>query len=421
MKILVSAYACEPGRGSEGEIGWRMVRALAAEHEVWVITRANLRAVHERAFASEGRPGNLHFVYFDLPWILRFYKRGKRLFLVYYYLWQLGIAVQAWKLRGKRFDLMHHLIGGMDWMPSGLALLPGPFLWGPVGSENTPAVIRRQLSLISRVADASRLVIRWWMRTMDPMVRLTRARASVILSHTPENMPSRCASKVRAFTQTGIHASSDLALPKRSFERAQSLRIVFAGDLKEWKGARFAVQAALRLFEARPDADMHVIGDGPLRDELHRLVAAHPHGQRVTFLGKLPMRDLLRELHDGDVFIYPSFHHGLATVVLQAMLTGLPVVCIEGDATGRIIGSTAGITVPLRDGCKPEHDLAEALGQLASDEPRRRRLAVAARDVALRDYDYGELAHRLTQVYQDIRFGQALSARSSTHERREHI
>lgn len=421
MKVLISAYACEPGRGSEGEIGWRIVLGLAAEHEVWVITRANLRPVHERAFASEGRPGNLHFVYFDLPWILRSYKRGKRFFLLYYYLWQLGVAVQAWKLRGQRFDLMHHLIGGMDWMPSGLALCPGPFLWGPVGSENTPPVIRRELGLQSHIADTMRLTIRWCMRTLDPLVRLTGARARIVLSHTPETMPARYAPKLRAFTQTGIHASVGLALPKASLERGPTLHIVFAGELKEWKGARFAVQAALRLFESRPDIDMRVIGDGPLRDELHLLASAHPQGRRVAFLGKLSMPELLQALQDADVFVYPSYHHGLATVVLQAMLTGLPVVCIEGDATGRAVGSTAGITVALRDGCHPEGEIAEALGQLASDEPRRLRLAAAAREIALRDYDYAQLVSRLTQVYREFRSGQAQSARRSAHEQREHF
>lgn len=60
MKVLISAYACETGRGGEGEIGWRMVRRLAADHDVWVITRANLRAVHEAAFRQEPKPDRLH-------------------------------------------------------------------------------------------------------------------------------------------------------------------------------------------------------------------------------------------------------------------------------------------------------------------------------------------------------------------------
>ncbi len=66
-RILLSAYACEPGKGSEPEVGWMWATELAAAgHEVWVITRATNRAAIE-ACTNARRPPLLHFVYFDLP------------------------------------------------------------------------------------------------------------------------------------------------------------------------------------------------------------------------------------------------------------------------------------------------------------------------------------------------------------------
>ena len=41
-KILVSAYGCEPGRGSEAGVGWNWVLQLAKEYELYVITRENV-------------------------------------------------------------------------------------------------------------------------------------------------------------------------------------------------------------------------------------------------------------------------------------------------------------------------------------------------------------------------------------------
>lgn len=38
MKILVSAYACEPGKGSEPGVGWSFVNELAKKHNVTVLT-----------------------------------------------------------------------------------------------------------------------------------------------------------------------------------------------------------------------------------------------------------------------------------------------------------------------------------------------------------------------------------------------
>src|SRR5690554_6449505 len=111
MKILVSAYACETGRGGEGEIGWRLVHELAREHDVRVITRANLRAVHSANFTETSQQASPRFEYFDLPWIFRFYKKGNRFFLLYYYLWQIGVAFRARRmLREEPADVLHHLI-----------------------------------------------------------------------------------------------------------------------------------------------------------------------------------------------------------------------------------------------------------------------------------------------------------------------
>jgi glycosyltransferase involved in cell wall biosynthesis len=103
--------------------------------------------------------------------------------------------------------------------------------------------------------------------------------------------------------------------------------------------------------------------------------------------------------------LYPTFHHGLATIVLQAMLTGLPVVCIEGDATGRAVGQEAGITVPLNEAEAPSAGIARAIAALSQDEPRRQALAAAARRIALDRYAYETLARGVEAVYEDVLSG----------------
>ena len=87
MKVLVSAYACEPGKGSEPEVGWQWVNQIARFHETWVITRANNREAIEKAL-TKSPINNLHFVYVDLPEWARFWKKGRSGVHLYYYLWQ---------------------------------------------------------------------------------------------------------------------------------------------------------------------------------------------------------------------------------------------------------------------------------------------------------------------------------------------
>ena len=88
MKVLMSAYACEPGKGSEPAVGWNWALQAARRHEVWVLTRGNNREAIEAELA-ESPVGNLHFVYHDLPRWASFWKRGGRGLHLYYLLWQL--------------------------------------------------------------------------------------------------------------------------------------------------------------------------------------------------------------------------------------------------------------------------------------------------------------------------------------------
>lgn len=402
-RILVSAYACEPGRGSEGEIGWSVVHELAKFNHVWVITRANNKTVHEAAFAQNPKPERLNFIYYDTPKWARWYKKGKRFFLVYYYLWQIGSFFEARRfLKQENIDLAHHLTGGMDWMPSGLAFLDLPFLWGPVGSEEIHPDILRTLPLSVRTKEIFRKAMRYYCRQIDPLVRLTGRRAWIILSHTPENLPERYRDKIVPYRQTGIHPSSRFARMKTDFKRGDDFTVIYAGELIHWKGAAYAVDAFLDFARQRTDAHLVVIGDGPLRAQLERKVAESGVREQVKFLGKVAMSTLIEQLAHGDVFLYPSYHHGLATVVLQAMLTGLPIVCLEGDAIGRTVGSGCGITVAVHKDADFIRALSDGLSRLYMDESLRHGLAKHAQKLALTAYAYEAIGGGYEDIYKKI-------------------
>lgn len=402
-RVLISAYACEPGRGSEGEIGWSIVRELAKKNEVWVITRSNNKAIHDAAFLRDGKPERLHIIYYDLPRWARWYKKGKRFFLVYYCLWQIGTIFEARSLlRSQDIDLAHHLTGGMDWMPSGMAFLDLPFLWGPVGSEETHSVILKYLPISVRIKEHFRKAVRCCCRELNPLVRYTGKRAKMILSHTPENLPARYRNKVVQSVQTGIHPSPRFAKMKLDFKRGETFTVVYAAELIHWKGATYAVDAFLRFAQHHKDSQLLVIGDGPLRKKLERMAKDSVIGDRVYFLGKLPMNDLIEKLALGDVFLYPTYHHGLANILLQAMLTGLPVVCLEGDAIGRAVGTEYGITIPVTQGKDFIEGLAAGLSALYQNDTMREKMAKNAQHAVLEKYGYETLGNEYVVTYNEI-------------------
>src|SRR5918999_1346754 len=186
MKILLSAYLCEPAGGSEAGVGWNLIQELARHHEVWALTEPDHRESIEAELARNPTP-NLHFVYYKPPRWVRWLDRAGLAEHFWYYLWQLGAYRTAKRLhREVGFDLVQHLTFTVYWKPSLLALLPVPFVWGPAGGgESAPKTFRGDFSLRGRVYELVRDLARW-LGERDPFVRATAHRSALALASNEE-------------------------------------------------------------------------------------------------------------------------------------------------------------------------------------------------------------------------------------------
>ena len=143
MNILLSAYACEPNKGSEPGVGWNIAQKLAKFHSVWVFTSNTHRQAIEAELAVQPIE-NLHFIYFDpFGWVYDWSSEGKRSQLdvyFHYYLWQIWAYFYGRSLLKKTdIDIVHHVTYVKYSNPSFLSLLPVPLVWGPVGgAEQAP-------------------------------------------------------------------------------------------------------------------------------------------------------------------------------------------------------------------------------------------------------------------------------------------
>ena len=143
LKILISAYACEPGKGSEPGVGWNNVEQAARFYHVWVMTRSNNRALIEEALAAQPMP-NVHWIYLDLPHWASFWKKGQRGIHLYYSLWQILAYRKARRLHHDvGFDLAHHVTFVNYWLPIFLPLLPIPFVWGLITCNCSAMAVSR--------------------------------------------------------------------------------------------------------------------------------------------------------------------------------------------------------------------------------------------------------------------------------------
>jgi glycosyltransferase involved in cell wall biosynthesis len=402
LRILISAYACEPEKGSEPGIGWNWVRQIVRFHEVWVITRANNRAPIEKSLAKEPLP-NVHWVYFDLPRWACFWKKGERGVHLYYYLWQIAAYFVARKVhRCIGFNLVHHVTFGNYWLPSCLGLLPIPFIWGPVGGgESAPHAFWRSFSLRGKAYELLRDLVRS-VAQFSPIVRLTTWRAAVGLAATPQTekrLRSLGCRNVAVLSSVGLSKDEIGRLCSFTIRQSNPLRLVSIGNLLHWKGFELSLRGFAHFQSRFPAAEYWIIGDGPERKRLRKLAQRLGVGGSVTFWGAIPRRQVLEKLAECDVLLHPSLHDSGGWVCLEAMAAGRPVVCLDLGGPALQVREDTGIKVPATSPEQVVSDLAAAMMQLAEDPDLRIRLGVAARQRVREHFDWDQKGVFMASLY----------------------
>lgn len=393
LKILMSAYACEPGKGSEPGVGWRWALETASlGHEVWVITRENNRpgieaALHE--LAAQGRVPLLRFVYFDLPERARRWKRGGHGVHLYYLLWQVGAYRLARRLhREEHFEAVHHVTFGVIRHPSLMGGLGIPFINGPLGGgERAPMALRKHFSSAGYVKDGLRDIANGVAR-FDPLVRRMFASSSLILMKTPESLnwlPAAYRDKATCMLEIGIDGCPDdlpgapafIALPAAD---QPELRLLYVGRFVYLKGMALGLRAVAELQARGLPIHLTMIGQGPEGEEWQQLAETLGLSGSVSWVPWMKQEALLAAYRNFDAFLFPSLHDSSGNVVLESLACGLPVVCLQLGGPARIVDSSCGRVVAVAglDEAGVVQALAAALEELAADPGLMQRLRAGA-------------------------------------------
>jgi glycosyltransferase involved in cell wall biosynthesis len=399
-RVLLSAYACEPDLGSEAGIGWNWARQVALRYDTWLITRENNVAKIELRALEEGLE-RLHVVGFDLPPWARFWKRRARGAMAYFYLWQLSMGRVARRLDAEvDFDVSHHLTFASSWIPSGLATLDKPFVWGPVGQHpRLPDRFLMRGDLRARLGELGKAALKRTLSSCDPFLKRTLSRADRILSLGSE-FGDRLALDLRQKLEPCLACGTlPRTLPPDRFTRGEVFRVLYAGRLVDLKGVRLVIESFARLHERRPEARLDLLGEGPRRGWIEARVAELGLQSVVTLRGNLPHEQALQRMFAADVFLFPSFE-GAGMVVPEAMAAGNPVVCLDFGGPGEMVSEDRGLRVPVgRDAGETAQGLACALEDLAGDEARRQRLARGAAHWASSQTSWESKGQHLCRIY----------------------
>jgi glycosyltransferase involved in cell wall biosynthesis len=370
MKILLSAYACEPGKGSEPGVGWHWATELAhLGHEVAVITRSNNRPAINKAL-KESPIFGLQFYYYDLPSWSKWWKRGNRGIYLYYWLWQRGAYHLASQLTRKmQFDLVHHLTFGVFRQPSLMGRLGLPFVVGPIGGgEVTPKLLRYSFPAKEAFQEMLREIsnkLAFWNPSLCGMLR----QATLIFCKTRQTLdilPATCRKKSRVQLEIGLETRR---IRRGIVEPAASANFLYAGRLVYWKGPHLALKALAGLRKHLPNATLTIIGTGSSEKRLKQLSAKLGLQNSVRWLGWIPHEEMWAQYCRYTAFVFPSLHDSSGNVLLEALSQALPVICLDTGGPGTIIPPSCGIKVPVgnRREAAVVKDLSSAMQKLADN------------------------------------------------------
>lgn len=405
MKILLSAYACEPNKGSEPGVGWKWVEGLAECVELSVITRANNRASIEREISARSDDDKIRhvvFEYYDLPPIFRRMKKAKFLpTLLYYFLWQWAIS-KRFASKANSSDIVHHLTFCTALCPGFWNKAKANLVIGPVAAPLVPC---SYLSLFGRSRWIQALrnhLIRNFLKLPWLKKTFTSSKAVFPANTDMKNLlTSMGVNSEDVMLDTG--APAQISYVNRHPEHS-TCQFLYAGVLERRKGLELALRAFAKAMQSvdAPEMRFAILGDGPDKVRLMSIAANLGIGNEVFFLGAVPQVEVARHFSDSDVFVFTSIRDTSGGVNLEAMTAGLPVLCLAHQGVGDVTDDDCAIRIPVGNIQSTVDKLSSAMLDLAHNPSLRLRLGAHARSRAIEYFSWQEKFSRMFQTYQRL-------------------
>lgn len=430
-RVLLIAEAANPEWTSVPLIGWSLSRALLDVVDGHVVTHLRNRDSLLRAGLEESR----HFTAIDsdriaqpldaLGWHLRGGRKadGKGWTtvqalntLAYYYFERLVWQKFGSRIAAREFDVVHRITPLSPAIPSTLARkchrCRVPFVLGPLnGGIAWPKWFRQERHAENEWLAPFRRVHR-----LLPSYQATRKYSAAIIAgsrDTMRQMPRGCAEKLHYLPENAIDTS------RFSLTRARCpklpLKLLFVGRLVPYKGADMVLEAAEPLI-SRGIAELTVVGDGPMREQLELRAASSAHPSKIRFTGAVPHSSVQQYFADADLFVFPSIREFGGGVVLEAMAMGAVPIVVGYGGPAELVFDGVGFTLPIGPRSQIVSQLQHTLEQIALSPTVLSELSDAGRTHVVTNFTWQAKAAEIMKVYAKVVRGDLTSQMVATKE-----
>ena len=369
LKILINAYACSPGMGSEPGMAWNWVSNLAKFCELYIITEGEFREKIEAVVPTLEQGRNMHFYYNPVSDEIRkmCWNQGDWRFYKYYREWQWKTYLLAKDICNEvKIDVLHQLnmIGfrepGYLWK---LSKENGvPFVWGPVDAKDKfPVAYLDSASIKTKLFMRLKNFLTTIQLKHSGRVREAARQASVVFSASSNSQRSfKNYMKIDSLllNETGCYLQEHPLVDK---SQKQTFDVLWVGKLD------FRKQLALALWTIAAVGShlvrFHIVGGGDA-EHYKQLAIDLGIADWCVWHGAVSHDEVQVLMQQLDVFFFTSVAEGTPHVVLEAIGNNLPVVCFDTCGQGDVVNDKVGRKIPLTKPMQSVQDFAKALKDL---------------------------------------------------------
>lgn len=395
LKVLLSAYACEPNKGSESGVGWNWAIHLSAFSDVTVVTRTKNRIAIEKEFSGNDYQ-NISFKYYDLPNIIL---KLKPIFgtWIYYFLWQFGAYFYIKKnILEKQFDIAHHV----TFMSNKLNVVP--FLGfknvvGPVGGlEILPKEFCAFTGQTLKENIRNLLIKRY---RVSPFYKLYLAKINRLVltsNHNVQLINKTAQSKIRVM-QIG---STHIVAPQNGRNvNSTMIQLYWGGILERWKGLELLLRS---LITVKNEFHLSVTGKGKDEYYFRELTKKLGLDSKISFHGWLENEELNILKQKTNLFIFTSLRETTGSILLEMMGRGKACVVLNIGGPSEICNNGNSVKIDVKNIVQVISDLSKAIDFLIENHAERERIGLKAYDEINKNYNWDNKAKRMVEIYKEV-------------------
>ena len=393
LKILINAYACSPGMGSEPGMAWNWVSNLAKFCELYIITEGEFRDRIEEVVPTLEQGKNMHFYYNPVSEEIRkmCWNQGDWRFYKYYKEWQWKTYLLAKDIcKVEKMDVLHQLnmIGfrepGYLWK---LSQENGvPFVWGPVDAKDKfPVAYLDGASLKTKLFMRLKNFLTGIQLRYSGRVRAAAHQASVIFSASSNSQRSfkkYMGIDSPLLNETGCYMEESTLMGKTDGEienrpiedknSKETFDVLWVGKMDFRKQLALALRSIAEC--AQPKMRLHIVGGGNA-ESYHILTSELGIENQCVWHGAVSHEEVQNLMQESDMFFFTSVAEGTPHVVLESIGNHLPVVCFDTCGQGDSVNESVGRKIALSHPSQSAHDFARILNELEGNRALLKQLS----------------------------------------------